>query len=322
MLTINEIAGYYIARFSINDFDLEPAGLYKPMGHIMSIPGKRIRPLLLLLACDAFGGDVMGSLSPAHAMELFHNFTLVHDDIMDDATLRRGIPTVHEKFGLNASVLSGDALFAYAYKYLCDSPTIYQPSIFQVFTKAAIEILEGQQMDMDFEVRLDVAIDEYLRMIGYKTSVLLACSLQTGAILGGASIADQMSLYTFGLKLGLSFQIKDDWLDTFGDNAKVGKKIGGDIIQNKKTYLLITLLHEADAADREALLKLFAEKNPDIKVPAIKTLYAKYKISEKTLNKAEALYNEALSSLAGISVPEPQKANLLQMAEMIHTRDF
>ncbi|MCW3125727.1 MAG: polyprenyl synthetase [Bacteroidetes bacterium] len=322
MLTIKEIVGYYTAKFSVTDFHLEPSGLYEPMEHIMSIPGKRIRPLLLLLACDAFSGDVQASLSAAHAMELFHNFTLVHDDIMDDATLRRGIPTVHEKFGLNASVLSGDALFAYAYKYLCEAPVHYQPHIFQVFTKAAIEILEGQQMDMDFESRLDVTVDEYLKMIGYKTSVLLACALQTGSILGGASIADQMNLYNFGLKLGLSFQIKDDWLDTFGDNAKVGKKIGGDIIQNKKTYLLITLLLEAGDTDKAALLKLFTEKNEDKKVEGVKALYAQYNISEKTLDRAEALYNEALTSLADISIPDADKANLRTMAKIIHDRDF
>ena len=322
MLTIKELAAAYAARFSLDDFRLQPEGLYEPMEHIMSIPGKRIRPLLLLLACDAFGGDIQQSLSPAHAMELFHNFTLVHDDIMDDATLRRGIPTVHEKFGLNASVLSGDALFAYAYKYLCDSPVALQPAIFQVFTKAAIEILEGQQMDMDFEQRLDVSIDEYLKMISYKTSVLLACALQTGAILGGASEGDQQKVYDFGLKLGLSFQIKDDWLDTFGESGKVGKKAGGDIIQNKKTYLLITLLLEANAIDKEALNKLFSEKKEDKKVEAVKALYDKYKVSERTLTKADALYNEALTSLSFISIAEEQKANLRAMAQSIHDRDF
>jgi geranylgeranyl diphosphate synthase type II len=175
---------------------------------------------------------------------------------------------------------------------------------------------------MDFETRLDVTIDEYLKMIGYKTSVLLACALQTGSIFGGASDSDQTSLYNFGLKLGLSFQIKDDWLDTFGDNAKVGKKIGGDIIQNKKTYLLITLLHEADATDRASLLELFNESNEEKKVEGVKALYAKYKISEKTLEKAEALYNEAKVSLGSISISEEQKANLKDMAAMINNRDF
>ncbi len=322
MLSIKELSTLYNTSFSVNDFRLQPTGLYQPMEHIMAIPGKRIRPLLLLIACDAFGGEVQTALGAAHAMELFHNFSLVHDDIMDDATLRRGIPTVHEKFGLNAGVLSGDALFAYAYKYLAESPEALLPSLFHVFTKAAIEILEGQQMDMDFEQRLDVTVDEYLKMIGYKTSVLLACSLQTGAIIGGASTEDQERIYEFGLKLGLSFQIKDDWLDTFGDNEKVGKKVGGDIIQNKKTLLLITLLLEADASDRAVLTQLFAETDEAKKVTGVKALYDKYSISDKTLAKADTLYNEALQCLAAISISDAQKANLYTMAQMIKDRDF
>ncbi|MBS1684579.1 MAG: polyprenyl synthetase family protein [Bacteroidetes bacterium] len=322
MLSIKDLSVRYNNSFSVADFRLQPTGLYEPMEHIMAIPGKRIRPLLLLIACDAFGGDVQQALGAAHAMELFHNFSLVHDDIMDDATLRRGVDTVHEKFGLNAGILSGDALFAYAYKYLAQSPEAMLPSLFHVFTKAAIEILEGQQMDMDFEQRLDVTVDEYLKMIGYKTSVLLACSLQTGAIIGGASAEDQARLYDFGLKLGLSFQIKDDWLDTFGDNEKVGKKVGGDIIQNKKTLLLITLLLEAGADDRRALLLLFTEGDEAKKVAGVKALYAKYQISEKTLAKADELYKEALQSLADISIADNQKANLYTMAKMIRDRDF
>ncbi|MBS1624521.1 MAG: polyprenyl synthetase family protein [Bacteroidetes bacterium] len=322
MLSIKDLSVRYNNSFSVADFRLQPTGLYEPMEHIMAIPGKRIRPLLLLIACDAFGGDVQQALGAAHAMELFHNFSLVHDDIMDDATLRRGVDTVHEKFGLNAGILSGDALFAYAYKYLAQSPEAMLPSLFHVFTKAAIEILEGQQMDMDFEQRLDVTVDEYLKMIGYKTSVLLACSLQTGAIIGGASAEDQARLYDFGLKLGLSFQIKDDWLDTFGDNEKVGKKMGGDIIQNKKTLLLITLLLEAGADDRAALLGFFTEGDEAKKVAGVKALYARYQISEKTLAKADELYKEALQSLADISIADDQKANLYTMAKMIRDRDF
>ena len=322
MLTISEIANKYNEYFATKDFDREPKGLYKPMEHIMSIPGKRIRPLLLLTASDAFSGYLRDAMDAAHAMELFHNFTLVHDDIMDDATLRRGVSTVHEEFGLNAGILSGDALFTYAYQHLCQSPAGQLSEILRVFNRTSIEIMEGQQVDMDFEKRLDVTVDEYLHMIGYKTSVLLACSLQIGAIIGGASEVDQQRIYDFGLKLGLSFQIKDDWLDTFGESAKVGKKIGGDIIQNKKTYLLINLLSEADTDDMTTLLKLFATKDDDIKVSGVKALYHKYKVSDKTLAKAQELYNEALASLEAISIPEAQKANLLAMAEMIHKREF
>ena len=322
MLRISQLANSYSEKFSPKDFDREPSGLYAPMAHIMSIPGKRIRPLLLLLSCDAYGGNIDDALSAAHAMELFHNFTLVHDDIMDAATLRRGIATVHQKYGVNAGILSGDALFVFAYRHLCSVQSVYLPSALDVFNRTATEIMEGQQMDMDFERRLDVTIAEYLKMIGYKTSVLLACSLQIGAILGGADIVDQKKIYDFGFKLGLSFQIKDDWLDTFGESDKVGKKVGGDIIQNKKTYLLITLLNEVNDIDRKTLLALLDEKDEAKKVNEVKSLYSKYNISQKTNEKSDALYQEAISSLKSLSLSDEQKANLLTMAEMVHNRQF
>jgi geranylgeranyl diphosphate synthase type II len=322
MLSISQLAAFYSEKFSTQDYAREPQNLYGPMGYMMSIPGKRIRPLLLLLSSDGFGGDIEEAIFAAHAMELFHNFTLVHDDIMDAATLRRGIATVHKQYGLNTGVLSGDALFIYAYKYLCGIKATHLPPVLDIFNRTAIEIMEGQQMDMDFEQRLDVTIAEYLKMIGYKTSVLLACSLQIGAILGGASAADQSRIYDFGIKLGLSFQIKDDWLDTFGESAKVGKKAGGDIIQNKKTYLLITLLNEANDGDKKTLLALLDEKDEQKKVSEVIALLNKYHISEKTNEKADELYQQALASLESVSIPAERKANLLAMAEMVHNREF
>jgi len=322
MLSIKDLSALYAAKYNGERLGTEPKGLYEPMSHIMSIPGKRIRPLLLLLSCDAFGGQVSDALNAAHAMELFHNFTLVHDDIMDAATLRRGIPTVHELYGINAGILTGDAIFIYVYKYLCMLPPAILPAALELFNATAVEIMEGQQMDMDFEQRLDVAVQEYLTMIGFKTSVLLACSLQMGAIIAGASVHDQSSVYDFGMKLGLSFQIKDDWLDTFGESDKVGKKPGGDIIQNKKTYLLITLLNTISNDDRKELLKLFEEKDETHKVAAVMALYAKYDISAKTLEKADALYQEALDALDAISISTEQKVNLRTMAQMVHDRTF
>lgn len=322
MLRISDLAKVYAEKYTPKDFVREPSGLYAPMAHIMSIPGKRIRPLLLLLSCDAFGGNIDEALPAAHAMELFHNFTLVHDDIMDAATLRRGIATVHQKYGVNAGILSGDALFVFSYKNLCSIKPAHLPVVLDVFNRTAIEIMEGQQMDMDFEKRLDVTIDEYLKMIEYKTSVLLACSLQIGAVLGGASAGDQAKIYDFGIKLGLSFQIKDDWLDTFGESDKVGKKVGGDIIQNKKTFLLISLLNEATEADRNTLLTLLDEKDESKKVNEIKSLYDKYHISEKTSEKSDALYKEAILSLKSLSLPEERKTDLFSMAEMVHSRQF
>jgi geranylgeranyl diphosphate synthase type II len=322
MLGISELSSLYSAKYSGQIFDREPRGLYGPMEHMLSIPGKRIRPMLLLLGCQAFGGDLAEAVNAAHAVELFHNFTLVHDDIMDAATLRRGVPTVHQRFGLNTGILTGDVLFIYAYEHLSAIRPDHLPSVFAAFNKAAIEIMEGQQMDMDFEQRLDVTIDEYLKMIEYKTSVLLACSLQLGAIIGGAAASDQAAIYDFGLRLGLSFQIKDDWLDTFGESTKVGKKPGGDIIQNKKTYLLITLLNEISNNDRATIISLMAEKDEEKKVAGVKSLYDKYQISEKTNAKVDALYNEALASLGSVSISPDQKENLFTMAELVHKREF
>lgn len=322
MVGINELAGLYSERYSRETFDREPKGLYRPMEHILSIPGKRFRPLLLLLSSQAFGGNINEAITAAHAMELFHNFTLIHDDIMDAATLRRGIPTVHERYGVNTSILAGDALFIYAYRYLCAVQPRYLPAVLEVFNKTTIEIMEGQQMDLDFEQRLDVTVDEYLKMIEYKTSVLLACSLQIGAIISGAPAADQAKIFDFGLKLGLSFQIKDDWLDTFGQSAKVGKKPGGDIIQNKKTFLLITLLNDAVDSDRHELEALLDEKDEEKKISGVKVLYEKYNISGKTSAKVNALYNEALLSLESVDLPAEQKANLFSMAEKVHKREF
>lgn len=322
MLSINELSGLYAKKYADQSFDREPRGLYEPMDHIMSIPGKHIRPLLLLLSCQAFGGQVEDSIATAHAMELFHNFTLVHDDIMDAATLRRGIPTVHQRFGLSSGILAGDALFIYAYKYLCSVSADKLPDTLRIFNKTTIEVMEGQQLDMDFEQRLDVSIPEYLHMIGFKTSVLLACSLQIGAVIGGASAADQAAMYDFGMKLGLSFQIKDDWLDTFGESNKVGKKPGGDIIQNKKTFLLITLLNDISSGDRSSLMSLMSEKDETKKVAGIKSLFVQYQISEKTLGKVDALYKEALTSLESVSISAEQKKNLFAMADMVNKREF
>ncbi|HLP19266.1 MAG TPA: polyprenyl synthetase family protein [Chitinophagales bacterium] len=232
MQTPKQLAELYENFYQKNSFNYDPNGLYEPVRHIMNIPGKRIRPMLLLMACDMFGGNLQEALNAAFAMEVFHNFTLVHDDVMDNADIRRGVPTVHIKYGLNEAILAGDVMLSYGYKYLLNIQEPNTAGAMRLFTKTSIEIFEGQQLDLDFEKRLDVTVDEYLKMIEFKTSVLLAASLQIGALVAGASKEDQEKLYEFGLNLGLSFQIKDDWLDTFGEGEKVGKKIGGDIIQN------------------------------------------------------------------------------------------
>lgn len=322
MYAPDELLAIYEKAFSRNNFNSSPTNLYKPVEHIMGMQGKKIRPLLLLLSLDMFGGKVEEGLNPAFAMEVFHNFTLVHDDIMDQADIRRGEPTVHKKFGTNAAILAGDVMLAYAYKYLTTVPLHHVPAMMGVFNKTAIEIFEGQQMDVDFETRTDVSLEEYLKMIEYKTSVLLACCVQLGAILGNASEADQAAVYQFGLNLGLSFQIKDDLLDAFGEGEKVGKKIGGDILQNKKTYLYISTLSRCNSAQAEKLKALASEKDETVKINGVKALMVETGAKAATEAKAEELYNLSLKSLDGISIDESRKKVLYLMAQKINTRDY
>ncbi len=322
MYSAQELFTLYEETFSKNNFRESPNGLYNPVNHIMGMKGKRIRPLLLLLACDMFGGDTRKALSPAFAVEVFHNFTLVHDDIMDKADLRRGYPTVHKKFGMNAGILAGDVMLAYAYKYLTDIPVHFIPKVMSVFTETAIQIFEGQQMDMDFEIRNDVALDEYLKMVEYKTSVLLACSLQIGAVLGNASEQDQSAIHDFGLNLGLSFQIKDDLLDAFGEGEKVGKKIGGDILMNKKTYLYISTLHLANEAQKAKLNTLVNEPDELLKISAVKQLMTDTGAYLATMKKSDELYEHSLASLNAISLPPQKRQALKELAEKINQRDY
>jgi len=322
MHTAAHLTKLYEQAFNNNNFNNNPTGLYDPVNHIMNIKGKRIRPLLLLMSCDFFGGNVDEALKPAFAMEVFHNFTLVHDDIMDAAEIRRGEPTVHIKYGVNAGILAGDVMLAYAYKNLCSVPADKVPTMIEVFNKTAIEIFEGQQMDMDFEKRTDVKETEYLKMVEYKTSVLLACSLQLGAALAGAAEVDQQLIYEFGLNLGLSFQITDDYLDAFGEAEKVGKRIGGDILNNKKTYLFITALNNASGAQKQQLLQLLHEKDEERKIAEVKHLFNETGATQKTLNKANELYNLAIASLQKINAPSSTKQPLLQLAEQISNRQF
>jgi geranylgeranyl diphosphate synthase type II len=322
MQTPAQLAEKYEQFYQQNSFNYDPNGLYEPVRHIMSIPGKRIRPMFVLMAADMFGGDLTEALNPAFAMEVFHNFTLVHDDVMDNADIRRGSPTVHVKYGLNGAILAGDVMLSYGYKYLLNIADKHLKQSMHLFTKTAIEIFEGQQLDLDFEKRLDVTVDEYLQMIKFKTSVLLATSLQIGALVAGADAEDQQKLYEFGLNLGLSFQIKDDWLDTFGEGEKVGKKIGGDIIQNKKTFLLITALNDATEEQRNQLLVLFQEKEEAKKVAGVMALFSALNISAKTENRINELYEKSLKSLRSVNLPDEKKQPLLALAEKIHNRDY
>ncbi len=322
MQSTETLLSLYEQKFGNNNFSLNPSGLYEPVKHIMSMKGKKIRPLLLMMSSDLFGGNVEQALNPAFAMELFHNFTLVHDDIMDNADIRRGIPTVHKLFGINTGILAGDVMLAYAYKYLIDIPVQTIPEVLRIFNKTAIEIFEGQQMDMDFEKREDVSETEYLKMIEYKTSVLLACSLQIGALLAGANNANQKKIYDFGINLGLAFQIKDDYLDTFGESEKVGKRIGGDILQNKKTYLLISALHKAKGKQLNELRALLQHENEEEKIAGVKNLFNALGVKVDTEKRMDELYATARESLQSVDVKAEQKARLLKLAQDVHRRDF
>ena len=322
MHSLSALSKLYNEKFGVDNFHQNPTGLYVPVNHIMNIPGKRIRPILLLMSCELFGGDVIKALDPAFAVEVFHNFTLVHDDIMDQADIRRGVPTVHKLYGVNAGILAGDVMLAYAYQYLTKVAPQYLAPLISVFNKTAIEIFEGQQMDMDFEKRTDVAEGEYLKMIEFKTSVLLGCCLQLGAVLANASESDQHFIYEFGLKLGLSFQIKDDYLDAFGEAGKVGKRIGGDIVQNKKTYLYVSAWNKATVAQKAQFTQLLTEQDEEKKIREVKQLFEITGARQQALDKADDIYNMALESLKKVSISEESKKPLAEMAHRINNREF
>lgn len=300
----------------------EPAGLYEPVNYIMSLGGKRIRPVMLLLANRLYKGNLQQALPAAYAIELFHNFTLVHDDIMDEAPLRRGKATVHTRYGNNTAILSGDVMMIYVYQYLNQLSPNSIAEVLALFNRAAIEVCEGQQYDMEFETRQQVTVDEYLKMISGKTAVLLAASLQLGALVAGASREEQEKLFQLGINLGLAFQIQDDYLDSFGDPEKFGKTVGGDIKQNKKTYLLIRALELAGGTDLTELNNwLQTDSSNENKVPAVKHLYQKLGVDEEASNKQQHYYNTCMQLINDLSVAPEDKLVLLKFVEEIFGRD-
>lgn len=299
-----------------------PNVLLQPTNHILQIKGKRIRPMLALTACQAFGGNVKDALGPAAAVEVFHNFSLVHDDIIDEADIRRGQPTVHKIFGTYKAILTGDAMLIQTYNLLQNSPADKLAELLPVYNKVAMQVIDGEQHDVDFEDLPEVNVQEYMQMIEYKTSVLLAASLQLGGIVGGASKSDQQLIYNFGLKLGLAFQIKDDYLDAYGNVATFGKRIGGDILMNKKTYLLVTALSTASDEDRQIIFKLFDEKDEERKISQMLQMFEKLGIKDKTFSRMEELYNESLEALSGLSIDKSDRQPLLELANSIYHRSF
>lgn len=300
-----------------------PKGLYDPIEYVLSLGGKRLRPVLMLLAYNLYKEDVERIFPQAAAIETYHNFTLLHDDLMDNAEMRRGKPVVHKKWNPNAAILSGDAMLILSYQFMMqDCPAQYVKSVMEVFGQTALEVCEGQQWDMEFETRTDVTVEEYIEMIRLKTSVLLAGALKIGAILGGASEEDAQLLYDFGVRMGLAFQLQDDYLDVYGDPAVFGKKIGGDILCNKKTYMLITALEKADAQTRRELLDWIAASNyvPSSKIEAVTAIYNKVGIGEICQQKIDQYYEEAKALLEKVSVEDALKQNLMDFVLKLMNR--
>jgi geranylgeranyl diphosphate synthase type II len=299
-----------------------PVELYEPIHYSLGMGGKRLRPVLLLLAYNLFKQDVENALPAAIAIEVFHNFTLLHDDIMDNADVRRNKPTVHVQFNENAAILSGDAMAFQSYRYLLESKSSRLTDTIDLFTRTAIEVCEGQQFDMDFESRLDVTEAEYLEMIRLKTAVLLACGLKGGALL--AEVSDELAnqLYAFGENLGLAFQLQDDLLDTFGDQNTFGKKIGGDILANKKTFLLINALQNASPEKRQELLGWIAQKdfNPEAKIEGVTSIYLETGVKKIAEQKVDDYFEIALQILADLAVEDVVKQPLRELALKMLTR--
>lgn len=304
------------------DYSRPPMDLYAPVEYVLSLGGKRIRPLLMLMAYNIYKEEVGEALPPAAGIETYHNYTLLHDDLMDRADMRRGHLTVHKKWNDNTAILSGDTMLVLAYKLMAQCGAAHLKEVIDLFTETALEIGEGQQYDMEFENRMDVTEEEYLEMIRLKTSVLLAASLKIGALLAGAPAEDADQLYDYGIQLGLAFQLQDDYLDVYGDPAVFGKKIGGDILCNKKTYMLINALQRADESQRAALEQWIGavEYEPQEKVAAVTALYDAIGIKVLCHEKIEDYFRKAGECLAGVQVEESRKKMLAQFAASLMGR--
>lgn len=304
-------------------FPENPCDLYDPIRYTLGLGGKRMRPALVVLSCLGVGGKLEDALKPALGVEVFHNFTLLHDDIMDDAPLRRNKATVHAKWNANIAILSGDVMFAEAFRLISEAPAHCLKRVIDVFLKAAIEVCEGQQWDMDFEQRSDVSIDEYLNMIRMKTAVLLGASLEIGALCGAADSETAAKLYAFGTNLGIAFQLQDDLLDVYGDPDKFGKRVGGDIVSNKKTYLKLKALELAGEDSRQELEHWYASKEFDEaeKVQTVRALFDALNIKQETEQMMNQFYREALNYLDEIKFDPVYKNELIQMAAALMQRE-
>lgn len=316
--SLSEKFGEY---FSTRHFPLAPASLYDPADYFLSLGGKRVRPVMCLMANELFGDIHPDAYPVAAAIELFHNFSLIHDDIMDKAPLRRGMPTVHEKYGDSTALLAGDVMLVVAYDYLNKIDSRYMHRILHLFNKTAKEVCEGQQLDMDFEKKSRVAFEEYIEMIALKTSVLIACSLQLGAVLGGAGLGNQDHLYAFGKNLGIAFQVQDDYLDAFGDPAKFGKQVGGDILANKKTFLMIHALEAGNAAQVQELTDLL-HSSPADKVERVLRIFRDCGVDKWAYDLKEKYIQAALQHLEDAAIVSVRKEPLRQLARFLVQREY
>lgn len=327
MVHLDQLKNLFLEKLdTYQNQSLEPESLYEPTKYILSLGGKRLRPLFCLLSCDYLGGDNREAVNAAMAVEVFHNFTLLHDDIMDKATLRRNQPTVHIKYNVNTAILSGDVMMIQAYQYLLDYKDINKAhNMMQVFNKMAKEVCEGQQMDMDFEQRMDVTIDEYIQMITFKTSVLLGASAHIGAICANADSSQQLHMYEFAKNFGIAFQIQDDILDTFGNPELVGKTIGGDIVQRKKTYLFLKALELADENQKKMLMNHYFESDAQItstSIEEIKSIFSKVNVLEYATQLMEGYKDLAISHLKAATKEEnPKLDGLIEYINLLICRD-
>ncbi|MBN2173586.1 MAG: polyprenyl synthetase family protein [Bacteroidales bacterium] len=305
------------------NLDRQPRELYDPIYYTLDLGGKRLRPALCLLACDIFGGNIDEALMPAIGIEMFHNFTLLHDDIMDQAPIRRGKPTVHVKWNPNTAILSGDTMMALSYEHIMKAPEWIRTEVFNVFNRTAIEVCEGQQLDMNFEKRSRVSINEYIEMIRLKTAVLLAASLKIGAKIGGAGDDDAQKLYLFGENIGIAFQLMDDLLDVFSDTDKFGKISGGDILTNKKTFLYLKAFELSDTETLEKLKFLFGafKGSDEEKIKGVKEIYNQLQIKNHTGEQIEKYYRRGLMFLDEVEIDMQKKTELMKFAEMLKNRE-
>ena len=301
----------------------QPSHLYEPITYTMDLGGKRLRPVLVHMACEAVGGDINRALTPAIGLEMFHNFTLLHDDVMDKADIRRGKPTVHVKWDDNTAILSGDAMLTMATQLIAQAPADVMPQVMDLYNRTAMEIYEGQQYDVDFETRNDVTVDEYIEMIRLKTSVLLGCACKMGALIGGADEATAQLFYKVGENLGLAFQLQDDMLDVWGDEATFGKAIGGDIMNNKKTFLLINAMQRATGDHKVELSLWLSTPNASraVKVPAVTAIYDALDLRSLSLDAINRYNDEALNALNKIAISDEARSEFANFITRLVKRD-